>query len=332
MGWLIPFGAIMKKVLITRDFIETEIGDALKGFDVIVGKKDSHMDRNEILSLLPECHGVIIRHVDRPDREFIDRGRNLQVIANYGAGYETVDVAYASSKGVWVCNTPDVLNGATADIGMLLILNACRLSYRAESFLRKGLWQDSDPNRFHGMHLGGKTLGIVGFGRIAKALAARAQAFDMKVVYHKRSRIPEAEESSRGVTYMGFDDLLGSADVVCVLTPLTEQTRGMFSRETFRKMKAGSVFVNIARGQVVVEQDLVEALQSGHLAAAGLDVFEKEPEVHPALMKMDNVTLLPHIGSAATEIRKQMADLTVANVAAVLRGEAPITPVNSLPE
>jgi glyoxylate reductase len=320
----------MKKVLITRGFIETEIGDSLKDFDVIVGDSSSHMDRQEILSILPECHGVIIRHVDLPNREFIDCGKNLEIIANYGAGYETVDVEYATSRGVWVTNTPDVLNGATADVAMLLILNACRLTYRAETYLRNGLWVKSDPNKFHGIHLGGKTLGIVGYGRIAQALSKRAQSFDMSVVYNKRNKLSEDEESRYGVSYRSLDNLLAESDVVCALTPLTSETKGLFNNEAFDKMKRGAVFVNISRGKVVDETALVAALKSGHLAAAGLDVFENEPMVNADLLKLDNVTLLPHIGSAATEIRKQMADLAVANLSAVLRGEAPLTPVNKI--
>lgn len=276
---------------------------------------------------LPEAEGLLCLLTDRVDAALLERAPRLRVVAAAVVGYDNVDVAACRARGVVVTHTPDVLTEATADLTWALILATVRRLPQAERSLRAG--------EFHGWgfwdHLGGdlgeRTLGILGMGRIGRAVARRAPAFGMHVAYHSRHRLPAAEESALGARYLGLDELVESSDVLSLHAPLTAETRHVLGRERLMRMKPGSWLVNTARGPLVDEAALVDALRDGPLAGAGLDVYEREPGVHPGLLDLPNAVLLPHVGSATRETRTAMATLAARNAAAVLRGEPPLTPV-----
>ncbi|NNV06588.1 D-glycerate dehydrogenase [Geobacillus sp. C56-T2] len=260
--------------------------------------------------------------------QVLSAGAELKVVANMGVGYDNIDVPAATRRGIVVCNTPNVLTDTTADLTFALLLATARRLVEAAEFLKEGKWKSWSPFLLAGADVHHKTIGIVGMGNIGQAVAKRAKGFDMNVLYYNRSRRPEAEVEL-GAIYRPFFDLLAESDFVVCLTPLTPETRRLFNREAFRRMKRSAVFINAARGAVVDEQALYEALVHGEIAAAGLDVFEKEPvdPAHP-LVSLPNVVALPHIGSATYETRRAMMALARDNIIAVLEGRPPLTPVN----
>lgn len=251
---------------------------------------------------------------DRIDAMLLDACPSLRIVANYAVGYDNVDVAAATERGVAITNTPDVLTDATADLTMTLLLAVARRLREAEALARTGDFGHWSPTALLGLELRGATLGIVGHGRIGAAVAERARAFGMNIVAVSRSA-------------GDFDAMLATADVVSIHCPLTEETRGLFDARAFAQMRPGAILVNTARGPIVDEAALVDALD-GSLGGAGLDVYQDEPRVHPALLERDDVVLTPHIGSATERARRRMAEIALSNVAAVLRGERPLTPVN----
>ena len=318
------------KVLITRGFIELEIEDFCQEYEVHVGSAYDFMDRSETLERIRDVDAVVIRHQDNPDREFIDAAPNLKIISNYGAGFETVDVEYATENGIWVSNTPGVLAESTADLTITLILCVLRRVTESERFVRAGEWTRYDPNDFHGTDPFGKKLGILGMGRIGREVATRARTFGMDIIYHNRRQLDEPIETEFEARYVSFDELLTTCDILCVQTPLTAETEYLIDRDEIARMKDGVFIINTARGQIVRESALAEGLRSGKVKAAGLDVHENEPHVHPEFLDIPNVTLLPHLGSATTETRGKMAALTLENVRLALAGQRPKTPVNEV--
>ncbi|WP_067931881.1 2-hydroxyacid dehydrogenase [Alicyclobacillus kakegawensis] len=292
--------------------------------------------RARLLADVAGADGIISMLTDRVDAEVMDAaGPQLRVIANLAVGYDNIDVAEAERRGVVVTNTPDVLTETTADLTFALMMAAARQLPSAERSLRAGQWRAWSLLSYTGVDVYGKCLGIVGMGRIGEALARRAAGFGMHILYFNRHRRPQAEQAS-GAAFCPFDELLATADFVVALAPLTAETRGMFDRRAFGLMKRTAVFVNTARGPIVDEEALVEALRRRQIFAAGLDVYAEEPlpPEHP-LLELDNVVLLPHIGSASVETRLAMAHLAVDNILAVLGGHAPptpvVTPTNRLP-
>ena len=249
-----------------------------------------------------------------------------RIIANCAVGYENIDLAAAAGRGIPVTNTPGVLTDATADLTMGLIISVARGMYPSEAFLRTGAWKGWHPAEFLGLELTGATLGIVGAGRIGQAVAKRAVAFGLKIVYHARNPVP-AFETAIGASRIGLDVLLSTSDIVSVHIPSTKETRGMFNATRFATMKRGAFFVNTSRGDIVDDDALIGALESGHLGGAGLDVFKGEPSINPKLFRAPRLTMLPHIASATTKTRRAMAALALSNVRAVLDGKAPLTPV-----
>jgi glyoxylate reductase len=242
-------------------------------------------------------------------------------------GYDNVDVEASAERGIVVTNTPGVLDETTADVAFMLLLAAARRLGEGERLLRAGRWEWWGPKQLMGRDVWGKRLGIVGFGRIGQAVARRARGFGMEVLYHNRSRKEEAEQEL-GARYVEFDELLETVDFVSVHTPLTDETHHLIGPKELGRMKPTAVLVNTSRGPVVDEAALADALAAGRIFAAGLDVYEEEPKVHPKLLELENVVLAPHIGSASVETRDRMAALAAENLAAVLRGEDPKTPVN----
>lgn len=298
---------------------------------------------DEALSLLAECGAVagpdgwrealadtealVTILTERIDAAVLDRAPRLRVVANAVVGYEHVDVAACRARGIVVTNTPDVLTDATADLAWALILAAVRRIPRAEQSLRAGEFHGWGFWDYLGGDLAGRTLGIYGMGRIGRAVARRAGGFGMRVVYHSRSRLPEDDERALGAEAVSFAELLSRSDVVSLHAPLTEATRHAFDRAALGALKPGSYLVNTARGALVDEAALAEALRDGPLAGAGLDVYEREPAITPALLDLPNVVLLPHVGSATRGTRTAMAMLAARNAHAVLTGRPPLTPV-----
>jgi glyoxylate reductase len=282
--------------------------------------------RDELLAGVAHKQALLCLLTERVDAEVLDAAPELRIVANLAVGYDNIDVAAATERGVVVTNTPDVLTDATAELTWALILSAARRVVEGDTLVRTGGWTGWSPTQLLGVSLTGKTLGIFGMGKIGAAVARRARAFGMHVVYTNRSR-NETVEREVGARFVGFDELLAQADVLTIHAPSTPQTRHTFDEAALRRLRAGAIFVNTARGPLVDEAALVRVLQSGHLAAAGLDVFEREPALEPGLTDLGNVVLLPHLGSATGEARGAMVELCCRNVLAVLAGEAPITPV-----
>jgi glyoxylate reductase len=263
----------------------------------------------------------------RVDRALLERAPRLRVVACPTVGYDHVDVAACRERGMVVTHAPDVLTEATADLTWALLLATVRRLPQAERSLRAGEFRGWGFWDYLGGDLTGRVLGIFGMGRIGRAVARRAAPFGMRVRYHSRTRLSAGEERSLGAEWVGWDELLETSDVLTLHAPLTPETRHLLDRDALRRMKPGSYLVNTARGPLVDEAALVEALREGPLAGAGLDVYEREPEIHPGLLELDNVVLLPHVGSATRETRTRMAILAAENVRAVLSGGAPLTPV-----
>jgi glyoxylate reductase len=290
---------------------------------------DAPMEREELLRRVRGASGILCTLADRVDAEVLETaGTSLRAVSNFAVGVNNIDVAEATRRGVRVCNTPDVLTEATADLGFALLLAAARKFSDAERFLREGRWTGWDPWGFLGVPVHGKTLGIVGMGKIGAAVARRSRGFSMRVLYHSRRRLPPEREAEAQVSFRGLDDLLAESDFVVLCVPLTAETRGLISRERLSRMKPTAVLVNVARGEVVEEEALACALSAGRLFAAGLDVYEREPAVHPALLSAPSAVLLPHLGSATRDTREAMGRLAAENLLAVLEGRDPPCPVN----
>jgi glyoxylate reductase len=272
--------------------------------------------------------GILALVSDRIDDALLARAPRLAVVANVAVGFDNIDVAACEARNVIVTNTPDVLTEATADLTFGLLIDAARRISEGDRLVRSGGWQRWTPSFHLGARVHGMKLGIVGLGRIGKAVARRARGFGMHVGYTQRRREPEGIERALGATYVAsLDDLCATSDAISIHVPLTPATRHLFSAERLARMRPGSILVNTARGPIVDEAALAHVLEHGPLAAAGLDVFEDEPRVHPTLFARDNVVLTPHVGSADRPTREAMASMAAANVIRVLRGQPPLTPV-----
>jgi glyoxylate reductase len=293
---------------------------AFFGSDVKVSVFDAPRPptRAELLAAANGAGGLVTLLSDVVDGDLLDALPGVRVVANFAVGYDNIDVDACTARGVWVTNTPDVLTEATADLTFALILALARRVREGERLVREGRFDGWSPTMLLGMELGGKTLGIFGPGRIGTAVARRAEAFGMEILTTGRNA---------GVP---LDELLASSDVISIHAPLTDQTRHAFDAAALSKMKPGALLINTARGPIVDEVALVEALEARRISGAGLDVYEEEPKVHEGLLGRDDVVLLPHLGSATRETRRAMARLALGNCAAVLRGERPPNPVNEL--
>ena len=315
------------KVLVTREIPEAGLR-LLEGFDVSV-LHERPPERGELLEAVRGANGVLSTATDKIDGEVMDAaGEGLKVVANMAVGYDNIDVKAAEERGVVVTNTPGVLDETTADVAFMLMLAAARRLGEGERLLRAGRWEWWGPKQLRGLDVWGKRLGIVGMGRIGQAVARRARGFGMEILYHNRSRKEDAE-AELGARYLGLEDLLRACDFVSIHTPLTEETRHLIGESELELMKPTAVLVNTSRGPVVDEGSLADALESGRIFAAGLDVYEEEPKVHPRLLGLEKVVLAPHIGSASMETRDRMATLAAENLRAVLSSEPAKTPVDA---
>jgi glyoxylate reductase len=275
---------------------------------------------DELMARVRGKQGVICLMTDAMTAEVMDAGPELMVISNVAVGYNNIDVPAARARGIIVTNTPDVLTEATADMAWALIMDITRRVSEGDRLVRRGGWKGWAFDFMLGSDLRGKQLGIIGYGRIGRAVAVRAQVFGMRVVYSGAFAAPGSEAIS-------LDRLLTTSDVVSIHCPLTPDTHHLINQASLARMKRSAYLVNAARGAVVDETALVWALKNGIISGAALDVYEDEPNVHPDLLSLENVVLAPHLGSATTETRAAMADLAVRNAIAVLRGEPALTPV-----
>ncbi len=287
---------------------------------------DRALTREELRRLINGQHGVIAMLTDRIDADLLDAAPDLKVVANYAVGYNHIDLGAARARGVTVTNTPGVLTDATADLTWALILGITRRIGEGERMVRAGQWTGWTPTQLVGMALRDAVLGIVGIGRIGRAVASRARAFGMRVVYTARRPMPDADPDWTAVT---LNELLAAADVVSLHVPLTDVTRHLIGAEQLAAMKPTAYLINTSRGPVLDEAALVAALQNGHIAGAGLDVYEREPAIDAGLFACDNALLLPHLGSATTETRERMGAMAIENVLAVLEGRRPPNPVQA---
>jgi lactate dehydrogenase-like 2-hydroxyacid dehydrogenase len=282
----------------------------------------------ELIRRLQDKQGVVAQITDKFSAAVMDQLPNLKAISNIAVGYDNIDVPAATARKIAVTNTPDVLTDTTADFAFLLLLAAARRLVEADNYLHAGRWGEWRVDVLCGHDLHHRTLGLVGMGRIGQAVARRARGFDMRVLYHDSIRQLEATEKALNLEFVPFETLLEKADFISLHVPLLPQTRHLMGAAQFARMKKTAVLVNTSRGPVVDEAALAEALATGQIAAAGLDVFEREPEVHPGLLKLPNAVLSPHIASASIATRARMCVLAAENVVAAVSGRRPPNLVN----
>jgi glyoxylate reductase len=317
------------RLVVTRIIPEPALDLLREAGDLWVSDRDAPLAPADLHQAVRGATAVLTLLHDRVDSEFLDAaGPQLRCVANVAVGYDNIDVAAASSRGVLVTNTPRVLTEATADLTFGLILMLTRRLGEGERVIRS-----QTPWSWHmfymlGTGLQDKALGIVGLGAIGQAVARRARAFGMRITYADAQRADAAVEGELEVAFVGLDELLATADVLCLHCPLTEDTRHLIDAERLRQMKPTAFLVNTARGPIVDEAALAEALRERRIAGAALDVYEREPEVHPGLLELDNAVLVPHLGSATLETRTAMAVLAARNAIAASSGQPPLTPVN----
>lgn len=316
------------RVLVTRRIPQEGLAMLQEFCEVEVGDFEGVLPREVLLQKVRGKHGLLTLLTDVVDGEVMDEaGGTLRVISNYATGFNNVDVPEATRRGIMVTNTPGVLTETTADLTFALILSVARRIVEGDALVRSGKFTGWDPLLLLGEDVYGKVLGIVGFGRIGKAVARRARGFDMQVLYHSRKRAPQ-EEKEWGVQYVDLPGLLRSADFVTLHVPLTSETYHLIGERELRMMKRSAYLINTSRGPVVDEKALVRALKEGAIRGAGLDVFENEPRIEPELLHLPNVVLLPHIGSASLSTRTRMAVVAARNLLGALRGEIPEYLVN----
>ncbi len=322
----------MPKIFVTRMLPESGLAMLRNAFgaeNVSIAPQEGAIGRSELLAGVKGIDALLCILTDAIDGEVMEAaGPQLKIIANYAVGYNNIDVAEATKRRIPVTNTPGVLTETTADLAWALLMAAARRLGESERLLRAGKWAGWGPMLFLGVDIHGKTLGIFGMGRIGQAMARRAMGFGMRVIYHDQQPLNPDWEREFNARYVDKASLLAEADFISIHCPLTPETRHAFGEAEFKAMKSTAVLINSARGPVVDEKALAHALQAGEIFAAGLDVFEDEPAVHPDLLECQNAVLIPHLGSASRETRARMAEIAAANIIARLDGHAPPNCVN----
>ena len=316
------------RILVSGHLTEDILSLLAQECDVRANGEDRPMERAELLEAVAAVDGYLSMITDAVDAELMDAAPRLRVVSNMAVGYNNIDVAAATQRGIVVTNTPGILTEATAELAFALVLAAARRVVDLDRRTRAGEWTCWAPLLFLSREVSGKTLGVVGLGRIGRAVARRARAFGMRVLYHNRSRLDEAEERDLGVEYAERDDLLRTSDFVSLHVPLSGETRHLIGPRELGLMKPTAYLVNTSRGAVVDEAALVEALRKKRIEGAGLDVYENEPLLAPGLTALENVVLMPHVGSATVETRARMARMAAENLLSALRGERPAHAVN----
>ncbi len=316
-----------KKILITRR-IPDAAENLLKknGFEVLIGSDERGLSKKELMELGKDADGIISMLSDKFDGSVLKKLKKCKVIANYAVGYNNIDLKAAKEMGIKVTNTPDILTDATADISMGLAIAAARNFVVGDKLVRDGKFEGWKPLLLLGPEFRGKTFGIIGAGRIGQATARRAAAFGSKIIYFNRSKKYDFEKELNAKK-VSLNKLLTISDFISLHLPLTDKTYHILNADNMKNLKEGVIIVNTARGEVIDEKELIKLLKKRKVFAAGLDVYENEPQVKKAFLKMDNVILLPHIGTATFEARTKMAELTAKNIINILKGKPAITPV-----
>ena len=315
-----------KRVFLTRTLHEFALKELRKKYQIEIHSGKIPIPKDILKNKIKTIDGLICFPYDKIDKKIIDLAVNLKVISTYSVGFDHIDISHAIKKKIRVGYTPEVLTDATADLSFALILDVMRRVSEGDKIIRSGKWrQIYGAYDYVGIDLQGKTLGILGMGRIGSTLAKRVKAFDMKIIYHNRKRVLKSKEKSLGIKYVSQEKLFTQSDIISIHVPHTEETDALFDSKVFKKMKKSAFLINTARGKIIKEKDLVTALKKKTIAGAGLDVFESEPigKNHP-LTKIPNVVLAPHIGSSTKETRDQMAKITVKNLNLGLNGKKPI--------
>ncbi len=311
-------------IFVTRKLPPAAMSFLDENFQVECNPHNRVLLREELLNAVQGKDGILSLLTDAMDGEVMDSaGNRLKMIANYAVGFNNIDVSAATERRIAVSNTPGVLTDTTADLAMALLLAVARRIVESDNYARAEKYMGWDPLLFMGSDVHGKTLGILGFGRVGQAMAKRAAGFDMKILYHNRQRVDSETEEKLSAIFVDRNTLLKTSDYISIHVPLTPETNGLINSETLSLMKPTSFLINTARGEIIREADLVKALAEKQIAGAGLDVFEHEPKIHPGFLKMDNVVLLPHIGSASLETRTKMGLVAAKNLIAFFNGQAP---------
>ncbi len=318
---------MVKRIFISRGLEQEALRLIPANIDLDLHPGPEGLSKAELMRRLRGKDGLICQITDIVDEEVLGVAPDLTVVANIAVGYNNIDVAAARRRGITVTNTPDVLTETTADFTWTLLLAAARRIVEADQYARSGQWKRWEWKLLWGMDVHGKTLGILGFGRIGRAVARRAFGFGMRVLYHDAVRADTATERELRATYADVGTVLRESDFITVHTPLLPETRHLINADALKKMKKTAILINAARGPIVDEAALAQALREGWIAGAGLDVFEEEPKIHEALLSLTNVVLSPHIASASHDTRLAMCTLAVRNCLAVLDGKPPLTPV-----
>ena len=312
------------KISVSEPIDDDAINLLKKKGEVTVFERGELKDRSKLVRVLKETDAFLSMLSDKLDREVLSQVKNLSIIANYAVGYNNIDTEAAKELGIHVANTPDVLTDATADLAVGLMIASARKFPAAEKYLREGKFDGWDPLGFRGIEISESAVGIVGMGRIGFAFAKRVKEFGAKIFYHNRKRTaPETEQMVSAVFVPDLDVMLSECDIISLHCPLTESTRHMINRKNIGLMKSHSVIINTARGPVVDEESLAEALHDGRIGGAGLDVYEEEPKIHPKLLSAPNCILLPHIGSATWHARKKMGYLAAEAIIGILEQKPP---------
>jgi len=319
-------------VTVTNIFPQVALDKLTSECDLKTNESGVFPTKEKLRQTVSESDAVITYLSDKIDRDIIDQATKLKIIANYGAGFNNIDVTYASQKGIWVTNTPNVLHETTADLTWAMILGAARRIVPADRYTREGKFRGWGAKIFLGVDVYGKTLGIIGCGEIGRSVARRAMGFNMRILYHQRNRLPDKEAKILNAEFTPLNQLLRESDFITLHVPLTDETEYMVGNEEIELMKNTAYLIHTARGKVIDDYALVAALREGRLAGAALDVYEDEPEIVEGMAELNNLMLLPHIGSASFETRDRMALLVADNVLDVLAGKTPRSLVPSYPK
>jgi glyoxylate reductase len=317
-------------VTVTNIFPQVALDKLSSECDLKINR--TSLTKEELKQKVSGSDAVISYLTDRIDQDIIDRGTKLKIIANYGAGFNNIDVTYASERGIWVTNTPNVLHETTADLTWAMILGTARQIVSADRYTREGKFQGWGAKLFLGGDVYEKTLGIIGLGEIGRSVARRALGFNMRTLYHQRNRLPKEEEKKLNVEYATFEKILRESDFLTLHVPLTEETEYMIGNDEIALMKKTAYLIHTARGKIIDDYALVAALREGRLAGAALDVYEAEPELTEGMRELDNLMILPHIGSASFETRDKMALLVADNILDALEGKTPRSLVPGYPK
>jgi len=317
-----------KKILVTGRLPDNIMASLSKKFEAEVNLEDKPFNRQKLLDGIKDKDGLLSMITDNVDEDVLRRANRLKMIAQFGVGYNNIDVIAATKWGIPVSNTPGVLTDATAELAFALILAISRRLVEGDRMTREGRFSWWAPMLFLGREVTGKTLGVIGMGKIGKAVAQRAKCFRMPILYHNRSRMSKSEEKELMAKYVDMKTLLSRSDFISLHVPLSEETRHLIGSHQLSLMKPTAYLINTSRGPVVNEKALLKALRRKEIGGAGLDVYEDEPALTPGLAELDNVILLPHVGSGTLETRFRMADMAARNLIAGLSGKVPPNLVN----